>query len=348
MKGYSSLDKILHRQFLGDNSYSNFLYERIISKSKYYKNFTKRNNIFITGLARSGTTALLNKIYATNEYGSLRYKYMPFIFSPKITNLFEYFYKSQDTELVERFHKDGIKININSPECLDEIFWIKARLKGKNNFELKPKRIRHELIRAYSYLLNIYSDIEGNKNLVIKNNNNHLRIKYLSNYFKKSYFFIMFRDPLSHAYSLLSQHKNFLELQKQDPFILEYMDLIGHNEFGNNVMPFVYDSSDKNWYKKKDKLKIDYWIEQWIRTYSWIIKSKEFQKDNVFLISYEKLCSDDYLYKRICKLVGILNNSAGKTFINGNKISQIDKDIDDKNLMNKAKDIYKQLESLSF
>lgn len=348
MKGYSYFDKILHRQFLGDNSFSNQLYERLISKSKIYKNVTYRNNIFITGLARSGTTALLNKIYATKEYGSLRYKYMPFIFAPKITKFFDYFNKSKETQLVERFHKDGIKINTNSPECLDEIFWLKTGFKGKNCSHYKPKKIKNELLRAYSILLDSYSDIEGDKNLVIKNNNNHLRIKYLSNFFKKSYFFIMFRDPISHAYSLLCQHINFLKQQEQDPFILEYMDLIGHNEFGKNVIPFVYDLSDHNWYKERDKLSIDYWLEQWIKTYSWIFNNKEFYKENVFLISYEKLCSDDILYKRICKLVGISNENAGKSFINANNSSKIDKNIIDKDLIKMAKEIYEELEVSSF
>ena len=273
---------------------------------------------------------------------------MPFIFVPKITKIFDYLKNSKETELVERFHKDGIKININSPECLDEIYWIKTGFKGKKSLQLKPKKIKNESLRAYSFLLDSYSDIEGDKNLVIKNNNNHLRIKYLSPFFKKSYFFIMFRDPIFHSYSLLSQHINFLKLQKQDPFILEYMDLIGHNEFGENVIPFVYDTNDFNWYKKKDKLTIDYWIEQWIKTYSWILDNKEFSKENVFLISYEKLCNDNALYKRICELVGISNKNAGKSFINANNNSELYKNIKDKSLIKKAKNIYKELDFFSF
>ena len=45
------------------------------------------DHIFITGLPRSGTTSLLNFFYASNEFGSLKYKNMPFIFSPNFSKL---------------------------------------------------------------------------------------------------------------------------------------------------------------------------------------------------------------------------------------------------------------------
>ena len=47
------------------------------------KNIDKTNkHVFIFGLARSGTTILLNSLYSTNEYASTLYKDMPFVLSP--------------------------------------------------------------------------------------------------------------------------------------------------------------------------------------------------------------------------------------------------------------------------
>ena len=37
---------------------------------------------------------------------------------------------------------------------------------------------------------------------------------------------------MQHAYSLLTQHLNFSNLQKEDDFIRRYMNYLGHNEFG--------------------------------------------------------------------------------------------------------------------
>ena len=53
----------------------------------------------------------------------------------------------------------------------------------------------------------------------------------------------MVREPISHSISLLNQHLNFLEIQKKDPFVLEYMNSLGHFEFGLNTKPFVYTNS---------------------------------------------------------------------------------------------------------
>ena len=59
---YSNLDLILHRLFLGNSQLSQFLYERL-TRSSTIKDFDKNSkHIFITGLARSGTTSILNKI----------------------------------------------------------------------------------------------------------------------------------------------------------------------------------------------------------------------------------------------------------------------------------------------
>ena len=125
MNQYNFFDKLLHEQFLGNNALSDFCYERILSKSRAQNEIIKSSNIFITGLARSGTTALLNKFYATEELGSFLYKFMPFILLPELANIASS--KKNNIQTQERFHSDGIKINLNSPECLDEVFWIKSK-----------------------------------------------------------------------------------------------------------------------------------------------------------------------------------------------------------------------------
>ena len=125
MTSYHNLERILHRQFLGDSVLSHFLFNRLIKKSLYNKNHNLENHIFITGLARSGSTALLNKIYSSGEIASITYKDMPFVLSPYLSKYYSNFSKNNDN-LMERFHKDGIQINNNSPECLDEPFWLKS------------------------------------------------------------------------------------------------------------------------------------------------------------------------------------------------------------------------------
>ena len=69
-QAYSDLDRYLHKQFLGDTELSNFLFNRI---KKYKKPNQKIQKVFISGLARAGTTALLNQLYITGQFASLKY-----------------------------------------------------------------------------------------------------------------------------------------------------------------------------------------------------------------------------------------------------------------------------------
>ena len=241
MTSYSYLDQVLHKQFLGDNSLSNYLHKRILKKSSTLPNKIKSKNIFITGLARSGTTALQNKIFSSGEIGSLMYKFMPFILYPKLAYKFSKLKSDKKTEIKERLHNDGIKININSPECLDENFWIKSDKKFYGKNYLRPISISNYLLDAYSYFLNEYQSVQGFDRMLIKNNNNHLRIKNLSEFFNESFFLVLFRDPLSHSISLLSQHRNFIKLVekgfvKKEDITLEKINQVLSKTIDDNMI----------------------------------------------------------------------------------------------------------------
>ena len=69
-----------------------------------------------------------------DSYTSLLYKHMPFILNPFLARIFSNFINEDNDLSIERFHKDGIKINNNSPECLDEVFWLKS-------FDYKKKKL---------------------------------------------------------------------------------------------------------------------------------------------------------------------------------------------------------------
>ena len=78
MKNYNNLSKILHKQFLGKNLITELFIDKLRNQSKYI-DLKKFQYIFISGLARSGTTALLEALDGSKEFSSIRYKYMPFI-----------------------------------------------------------------------------------------------------------------------------------------------------------------------------------------------------------------------------------------------------------------------------
>ena len=95
-----------------------------------------------------------------------------------------------------------------------------------------------------------------------KNNNNYKRIHLINSVFPYSIILIPYRDPLQQAYSLLNQHRHFCDLQKKEKFILDYMNYLGHREFGLNYqswnLPLDY----------SDAFSINYWLEQWYLFYN--------------------------------------------------------------------------------
>ena len=318
MSNYSYLDQILNKQFLGNNELSNFLFNRILNKSLNSNYQSNKNYVFITGLARSGSTAILNQLYESNQFCSLLYSHMPFILSPKLANLASYLINNEKTK-VERLHKDGLFINNSSPECLDEIFWIKST---KNYYDydlLEPEEIDIKYLRGYEYLLKSYSELQHGKRLIIKNNNNHIRINFLSEYFYDCKFLIIFRNPLYHAYSLMRSHERFCKLQEQDPYILEYMNLIGHREFGKGKKKFIYNNScNENKYSSNS---INYWLNQWIDCYRWILEKSFYKKDNIYLVCYEKVCSNKNYLNKIYSILNLKFSNKNNLFLK-NKIHE--------------------------
>ena len=276
MQNYSKIQRFLHDFVLSKKNINKSLFE--FEKMIYLKNkdIIKQSHVFITGLPRSGTTSLLNFLFSSNEYASLTYNNMPFILSPHFSKLF---HKKNITKK-ERLHRDGIDFDNNSPEALDEVF-----------FDNNEKFVKHEIVNYIQLIL-----LSNNKTKYLsKNNLNYKRIEIIQSIFPNSIFLIPVRQPLQHANSLLNQHLNFSQLQKEDDFIRRYMKYLGHNEFGLNHKP---------WNKPihfNDLNNINYWLEQWYLFYEFIYKKFQSYK-NCYFIIYEELIDPIYVEKIIRKI----------------------------------------------
>ena len=272
---------------------------------------------------------------------------MPFILNPKLARFFSRFQNKIKTQ--ERFHSDGIKINSESPECLDEPFWINSTYsKLKFDNYLYPHELDDISIKSYAYLLEKYSNIECKKRIVIKNNNNHLRIFKLSKFLRNSKFLILFRSPLAHSKSLLSQHKRFIELQKKDIFLKEYMNYLGHWEFGENKKPFIYDENQYLELTSLDAKTIKYWMKQWIFTYDWILKNLSSNEyPNIRLICYEELCTNKRYENKLYDFLNLDDKKYYYKFKVGKSNKYLGK-ITNSEYINHAESIYDQMKKKSF
>ena len=314
MQNYSTFQKFLHDFVLRKKFINKSLFE--LEKIIYLKNKDIKNqsHIFITGMPRSGTTSLLNFLFSSGEYASLIYKNMPFILSPN----FSKFFNKNNISSKKRLHDDGVSFDINSPEALDEIFF-------NNDTEF----VKNELVNYIKLIL-----LNSNKDKYIsKNNLNYKRIELINSIFPKSIFLIPIREPMQHAYSLLTQHLNFSNLQKEDDFIRRYMNYLGHNEFGLNH------KSWNNPVKFKELNDINYWLEQWYLFYKFIYDKFQFY-ENCYFVIYEELNNAKYIEK-ILEIIDLKNNKIINLdyFINSNK-KKISVEYDEDNYK-KATTIYK-------
>ncbi len=313
---HSFLEKTLIYIVLRNKGIKEFFFdiEKLCFKSdRLIKN--DEDNFFITGLARSGTTKALNVFYNSNFFATLTYDDFPFVLSPNLFLKFKKIFKKYNTKIFRRAHDDGLNIANTAPEAFDEIFW-KMELNNKyieNNF-LNKHLLSNESINNYRNLISLIKKKDNKKKFISKNNNLILRIDSYLNSFKKSKILVFFRDPFFHANSLLNQHIKFLNLQKKNKYIRNYMNYLGHHEFGENFKVFNIGKNEEN-----NPLDLNFWLEKWINYYTYILNFKFYK--NIEFICYEELCKykTDYLKLKISdKIVNKLNFNS---YLNRNNVS---------------------------
>lgn len=297
MQNYSFIQKQLHRFILKNKNINKslFILESIFFKN--YDNIKNNKHTFVVGLPRSGTTALLNYLYNTKKFASLTYDDMPFVMCPNFAS----FFPKKELLRKERSHGDGIKINNYSPEALDEIFFR----------TFKEKELKKYFERYVSLILMKYSK----KIYLSKNNSNYKRLNLIKSIFVDANIFILYRDPLDQASSLLEQHIKFCKIQSEDKFVLDYMNYLGHYEFGLNYKPWNFSEN------YRDHLSLNHWLEQWFVFYKNIIELIK-NHNNVYLVSYDDLCRDNNLIKKILKILNIKYENS-EYFINQKKVRDI-------------------------
>ena len=176
--------------------------------------------------------------------------------------------------------------------------------------------------------------IKNNKQRYLsKNNQNIKRVSYLIKNYVNSKIILPFREPLQHAFSLYSQHKKFISLQKEDDFIRTYMSWIGHSEFGLDYSPLYVNNL-----KYSNFNDINHWLEQWYLSYNDL---KQYRKSsNVFFICYEQLCADQSIFELLLNFINVNYKSKYDFRLSFKKI-KLDYD---KELYKNCLDIYEDLQ----
>ncbi len=283
-------DRLLHHLVLGIPFISKVSFELDDLIHGNERDYPDEKHVFVSGLARAGTTILMRTFFDTGQFRSLTYRDMPFVLMPSLwKKLSKSFYKQEQAK--ERAHGDGILTSFDSPEALDEVFWRTFSAKDYifDNY-LQPHRVDDELIekfRQYVQRITASSNNCNQQRYLSKNNNNILRLRAIRAAFPKSLIIIPFRDPLQQAISLLNQHKKFCDRHSIDKFSYDYMRWLGHHEFGLTHKPFLFRKENHDSLTDYETDSINYWLNIWINTYSYLLKNAS--SDCIFLC-FEDLC----------------------------------------------------------
>jgi sulfotransferase family protein len=262
---------------------ASFDFEQLIYQ-KNTINQTHSRHVFIAGLARSGTTFLMRQLYLEGSFCSLTYRDMPFVLAPNFWRSLSKFSKRKK-ELKERAHQDGILVNFDSPEALEEVFWSTfCEEQYIYDDQLIPMQADEDIIKKFQAYISIILKNDPDKRYISKNNNNILRLGSIARAFPKSIILIPFREPIQHISSLMKQHENFKRKHEENPFSIKYMRWLVHHEFGVDHRPFIFGDDRLNEYHIEN---MNYWLQLWINTYGYILKEMPSQAT---LLGYEKLC----------------------------------------------------------
>ena len=259
---YSPMAQLFHRLILNHYHLGKALLKRQIKGIEHPVQADQTTAVLITGLARAGTTALTRALTDRGPFASLDYSNMPVLLAPR---LWSKFYKPKKKEDKERAHGDGIKVGLASVEALEEYFF---KVTTNDRFISDTGLHLHEISAEENDLYRRYTKSLCNVGQVYlaKNNNAVLRLKSMLPLNPDMTVFVLVRDPLQHAFSLMKQHQKFEKEQTADPFILEYMNWLGHHEFGLGQLPFNLSGSAP---QQTDRGQLNYWLERWMDYYNY-------------------------------------------------------------------------------
>lgn len=232
--------------------------------------------IFITALPRAGTTLLLEVLSRHPSLVTHSYRDMPFVLSPIVwRRLSGRFQVQQATK--ERSHKDGLYVNVDSPEAFEEVLWLKQfpghyREHSIEPWDTLPAPFVEALGRHMKALIvSRGSDAAPGARYLSKNNANIARLPALTAAFPGARVLVPLRHPFDHARSLLKQHERALASHAANPFVRDYTRDIGHFEFGANHRPILFEGMDQVCARSGPD-QLDYWLGYWIAAHRHLLR----------------------------------------------------------------------------
>ncbi len=191
--------------------------------------------VYICGLARSGSTILLEALHAHPAFTAHHYSDYPAVWTPYWWNALRTRLPLPRVAAHERAHGDGIVVTPDSPEAFEEVLWMHFFPSTHDpavNQELDASTRNPAFEAFYVAHLRKLLAVRGATRYLAKGNYNLARIGYIRRLFDDARFIIPVRDALEHVASLVRQDRLFCRAAESSRAIAAHLARIGHYEFG--------------------------------------------------------------------------------------------------------------------
>ncbi len=288
---YGWLDRLLHRTAFRAGTAQHALadveemmYEDLLA------DVSVDHPVFITALPRSGTTILLRLLWESGHFASHTYQDMPFVLCPLFWHQYTGQFGVEETTR-ERAHGDGLDVSETSPEAFEEMVWKHFWPDHYHSDRIRPWTADDQDAEFDTFFEAHMRKIiavrreaaSGRQRYLSKNNLNIARLAAPPSPMRDGTFLVPFREPVQQAASMLRQHERFLELHEEDDFVREYMEAIGHHEFGKGLKPVNF----RDWLADAPSPDgLEFWMRYWIAAYRHVLEHAD---ASTLLISYAHL-----------------------------------------------------------
>ncbi|MFX1604234.1 MAG: sulfotransferase [Promethearchaeota archaeon] len=266
---------------------------------KRLANYSINRPIYVTGMARAGTTVTLEMLSRHPDVATHRYLHMVLPYTPHLIQLAANVLPLMKSP-VERLHKDRMLVTRDSPEAVEEILWQRffAGVVDEAESNILDANTRHpEFERFYREHIRKLLFNQNATRYAAKNNYNVSRMEYLQKMFPDVRFIVVVRNPFDHIASLAKQDMILGNLERADPRLLDWTKIIGHREFGSARIIINLDSSENVrtirslWERPETYAKG--WAVYWNAVYSHVhekLESNPELAEATLVFRYEDLC----------------------------------------------------------
>ena len=258
--------------------------------------------IYIAGLARSGTTILLELLAEHPDVATHQYRDFPPVFTPWLWDRWLARVPEKAENAAERAHGDGITVTSHSPEAFEEVLWMAFfdQIHDPARSSVLTRDTQHDAFEKFyaEHIRKILAIRHGTR-YVAKGNYNLMRLAYLQKQFADARFVLPVRDPVWHIASLMKQQTLFEAGQAAHPRATDHLRRVGHFEFGLDRRP-INTGSDAAVKKVQslwaDGEEIAGWAHYWAMVYTAVANQQERDAavgNASLIVRYESLCQDD-------------------------------------------------------